>query len=205
MIFQTECTLPPDEPGIVASPDMRGTLDIVWSCLAVVLLCTWVVLHENVPAEGSTDGPWWTWPRLFLSAYLAVQKACSFVYALFAPELFTGKAMMCLYFAHHVKDLMEDRAKEDMVEWSIYHAFLANMGGFAIEFTEETESSSEPRSETSNTAQDKMEGVLADVEKQSPDTDSSGSPSAPSLFPSKQDPRELGIQQTSRRFASPCS
>lgn len=119
---------------------MRGTLDIVWSCLAVLLLCTWVVLHENVPAEGSTNGSWWS--RRFLSAFLAVQKTCSFIYALFAPELFTGKAMMCLYFARHVRALMVDRAKKDGVEWTIYHAFLANMGGFAIEFTEDTQPSS---------------------------------------------------------------
>ncbi|KAK3356614.1 hypothetical protein B0T25DRAFT_452243 [Lasiosphaeria hispida] len=160
MAFHPNCTLPSNEPGIVASSNMRGTLDIVWSCLAVVLLCTWVVLHENVPAEGSTNAPFWD--RLFLAAYLTVQKACSFVYALFAPELFTGKAMMCLYFARHVRDLMEGQAGLDNVDWGIYHAFLANMGGFAIEFTEDTATSSEGgfKSGASRAVRDKEDGPL---------------------------------------------
>ncbi|KAH6838396.1 hypothetical protein B0I37DRAFT_440096 [Chaetomium sp. MPI-CAGE-AT-0009] len=136
-IFYPTCTFPSDEAGIVASPDMRGTLDILWSCLAVVILCTWVVLHENVPAEGDTDSDWF-WGRLFLEAYLAAQKTCSFLFALFAPELFTGKAMMSLYFAHHVQDIMRKTVKEDEVNWTISHAFLANMGGFAIDFTKNT-------------------------------------------------------------------
>lgn len=135
-VFHPNCTFPGDEAGIVATPDMRGTIDIVWSCLAVVLLCTWVVLHENVPAEGNTHSDRRR-DRLFLEAYLIAQKTCSFAWVLFAPELFTVKAMMGSYFARHVRDIMKETVKESEVDWTTRHAFLANMGGFAIEFGED--------------------------------------------------------------------
>ncbi|KAK4112448.1 hypothetical protein N656DRAFT_798240 [Canariomyces notabilis] len=56
-VFYPVCTFPDDDAGVVAGPDMRGTLDIVWSCLAVVILCIWVVLHdvETRPGEPLAD------------------------------------------------------------------------------------------------------------------------------------------------------
>ncbi|RYO75240.1 hypothetical protein DL762_010108 [Monosporascus cannonballus] len=167
-VFYPNCIFPDDEAGIVATPDMCGTIDIVWSCLAVVLLCTWVVLHENVPAEGDTDRNWF-W-GLFLEAYLIAQKTCSFGFALFAPELFTGKAMMGLYFAHHVRDIMKETVKEGEVNWTISHAFLANMGGFAIEFNEDAkvpESSPDtPADEQPPTEQHNAERLAVDISEQ---------------------------------------
>ena len=49
--FQTNCTLP--SPGVhyVYSPNTRGTLQILWSCLSTLLLCTWSIkfVLEVVP------------------------------------------------------------------------------------------------------------------------------------------------------------
>ncbi|KAK0644077.1 hypothetical protein B0T16DRAFT_417102 [Cercophora newfieldiana] len=42
--------------------------------------------------------------------------------------------MMCLWFACHGRNDMKELADKDNVEWSLAHAFLANMGGFAIDF-----------------------------------------------------------------------
>ncbi|KAK4194925.1 hypothetical protein QBC40DRAFT_187058 [Triangularia verruculosa] len=160
-VFYPNCTFPGDDAGIVATPDMRGTLDILWSCLAVVILCTWVVLHENVPAEGDTKSQDWK-QRLFLDLYLAVQKICSFGWALFAPELFTGKAMMGLYFAHHVRDIMQKAMNKDQsakeVDWTLQHAFLANMGGYSIEFDEDSAPASVNRSQIRSARQKMQEG-----------------------------------------------
>jgi len=130
-VFYPLCTNPPNEPGIVSAPDIRGTFDIAWSCLAVVLLCTWAVLHENVPVEGVAED---RWQRAFLKAYLFSCKASSFLMALVGPELFTGKAMMCLDLARHGRDQMKEFETPDGVEWTLHHAFLANMGGWAIDF-----------------------------------------------------------------------
>ncbi|KAK3339896.1 hypothetical protein B0T25DRAFT_523567 [Lasiosphaeria hispida] len=35
----------------VTSPNVRGALDIVWSCLAILELCTWSILRLNVPMQ----------------------------------------------------------------------------------------------------------------------------------------------------------
>jgi hypothetical protein len=36
--------------GRVGNPSHRGTLNILESCLFTIVLCTWSVLHLNVPA-----------------------------------------------------------------------------------------------------------------------------------------------------------
>lgn len=36
--------------GWTSSPNTRGTIDIIWSCIFVVFLSTWTTLHNNVPA-----------------------------------------------------------------------------------------------------------------------------------------------------------
>ncbi|KAK4445191.1 hypothetical protein QBC34DRAFT_307399 [Podospora aff. communis PSN243] len=144
--FNLQCTTPPDSVGLVAEPNVRGTLSIVWSCLAVLLLCTWAVLHECVPVEGKNKGPpvrlWafgWRFfdpTPIFLGTYLFLCKTSSFLIAFFAPELFAGKAMGSFYFAlqgaKEMKKYIEGKGFE--VEWSLRHAFLANMGGWAIDF-----------------------------------------------------------------------
>lgn len=130
-IFYPNCTTPPDEAGLVASPNVRSTSDIVWSCAAVIGLCTWVVLHPNVPIEASyTRLAQW----ISLQSYLLALKVLYFVVALVAPEAVAGRAMMSLYAACCNVQLMEELAKKDQVPWTLSHAFLANMGGFAIEF-----------------------------------------------------------------------
>lgn len=132
-VFNPICTGPPDQPGIVASANIRGTFDIAWSCLAVVLLCTWAVLHENVPVEGSPKG--WR-QQAWFGLYVFACKAASFLMALLGPELFTGKAIMCFYFADYGKRQMNMPANKNLFDgdWTLRHAFLANMGGWAIDF-----------------------------------------------------------------------
>lgn len=50
-IFSINCTLPPEGTAFVHPPNARGTLDIVYSCAVVIVLCTWSVLHLNVPLQ----------------------------------------------------------------------------------------------------------------------------------------------------------
>ncbi|KAL8397918.1 hypothetical protein RB594_004576 [Gaeumannomyces avenae] len=195
-VFYPNYTLPDDEAGIVATPDMRGTIDIIWSCLAAVLLCTWVVLHENVPAEGDTREARFR-ARLLLESYLVVQKGCSFLYAVFAPEIFTGKAIMGLYFARHVRVTMNRAIKEGEDDWTICHAFLANMGGFAIDFDDNTKV---PQSSSDATVDDRTPTTQDKAEK--PTAETSGgkpaglqSPRSTSLALTNTPPRQLEEQQ----------
>lgn len=47
-----------------------------------------------------------------------------------APEFILGKALGDLSAARYYRDLMQEFAKDDEVEWSLAHSFYANMGGF---------------------------------------------------------------------------
>jgi hypothetical protein len=51
-----------------------------------------------------------------------------------APEVVTGKALADFLSASHNKTKMKDAARRDGIKWTLTHAFLADMGGFAIVF-----------------------------------------------------------------------
>ncbi|PLB49778.1 hypothetical protein P170DRAFT_426646 [Aspergillus steynii IBT 23096] len=38
-----------DIEGWRSSPDTRGTIDILWSCLSTLALCVWTAIHPNIP------------------------------------------------------------------------------------------------------------------------------------------------------------
>lgn len=43
---------PPDEVyNFVKSPTVRGTLQIIWSCVATLFASTYTVLHLNIPEQ----------------------------------------------------------------------------------------------------------------------------------------------------------
>jgi hypothetical protein len=35
--------------GWTPAPDSRGTLNILWTCLATMALCVWTAVHRNIP------------------------------------------------------------------------------------------------------------------------------------------------------------
>jgi hypothetical protein len=41
--FNTSCTVLTVLINFVSSPDSRGTLDILWSCLFTIITCTWTI------------------------------------------------------------------------------------------------------------------------------------------------------------------
>ena len=45
------CTTPTQHVNFVSSPQARGTMDIIWTCFAVLSLCTWTVQHLMVPVH----------------------------------------------------------------------------------------------------------------------------------------------------------
>lgn len=80
--------------GIVSwtpEPQTRGTIGLVWGCLATIFLCTWSAIHPNLPAEDET--PWQIlWRRV---VYLTG--------ALVAPEYFCLIALGDLFDARCVQ------------------------------------------------------------------------------------------------------
>ncbi|KAJ9646205.1 hypothetical protein H2204_000868 [Knufia peltigerae] len=45
------------------SPNVRGTMDIIWTCLFTVFICVWTAVHLNVPAPPGTDSAIDLWLR----------------------------------------------------------------------------------------------------------------------------------------------
>jgi hypothetical protein len=40
----------------------RTTFDILWSCLTIFIVCTYKVVHLNLPSEEESSARWWQWP-----------------------------------------------------------------------------------------------------------------------------------------------
>jgi hypothetical protein len=51
--FQTQCTTSNQTVSYVSSPHTRGTLDIVWNCLATLVACVYTMLHLNIPERNT--------------------------------------------------------------------------------------------------------------------------------------------------------
>jgi hypothetical protein len=105
--------------GWTSAPNVRGTIDIIWSCVFVVFLSTWTTLHVNVPPVKKS--PLW---RL-------QSKALLMVVGLIAPELVATCAFTELRTALTVRSHMKDLGYED---WSLAQSFFVAMGGYMLRF-----------------------------------------------------------------------
>jgi hypothetical protein len=111
-----------DFKGWVQGPDTRGTLDIIWSCVAVLVTALWTVLHLNVPGEG--DGLRHLFAR-------KIRWGCASV---LAPDFLTlvaasqwDAAKKSVAKMRELKEVADDNSK-----WCMEHAFYANSGGTYI-------------------------------------------------------------------------
>lgn len=106
-------------------------MSIVWSCLTVIILCTWSILHLNVPLQFNSK----TWQqKLGRSLYLASRKAAWMLFTILVPELTMGKALGDLVDARASMKEIKAQADEDGVDWTVTHSLFADMGGFAVRF-----------------------------------------------------------------------
>jgi hypothetical protein len=102
--------------GWVSSPDQRGTLDILWSCTVTVFLCSWSVLFLNVSAKPGNR------PSL-------LTKFSWLIFTIFFPEILATFAQNQWLSARH--SVCEFK-KLGFLDWSLTHAFFADMGGFML-------------------------------------------------------------------------
>lgn len=101
--------------GWVSTPNVRGTLSIVYSCATVIVIAIWTILHLNVPAK--TDS---------LTRTL-LRRARWGVLAVFTPDLLTLVAASQWVSARSSVEQM--RELNDTGSWTLVHAFYANSGG----------------------------------------------------------------------------
>lgn len=101
--------------GLVQDPDGRGTLNIVWSCLAVLLLNTWTVLHLNIsPYRG-----WWR---------RCLHKVKWWIVCLICPD---GLAVSSFEQWRSARESVT-RMRKLYPWWTKTHGFYAEMGGFRV-------------------------------------------------------------------------
>lgn len=89
--FPPTCPLPPSPVNHVSSPPTRGTLDILWSCLSVLVFCTWSVQHLNIPPQIRPVGKV---QKLRLRVHLFFWKLKWMLVIVIAPECLLGKALV---------------------------------------------------------------------------------------------------------------
>lgn len=102
--------------GWVNSPDGRGTIDIIWSCLVTIFLCSWSVLFLNVPRKPGQ--------RHFLAT-----KLLWVAFTIFLPEVSAAFAQQQWISAYQS---VSDFSQAGYSQWSFRHAFFADMGGFML-------------------------------------------------------------------------
>ena len=104
--------------GWISSPDGRGTMSIIWSCVVTTFLCCWSVLVINLPGPESTQ--WSTISRkLFLLGLCAV-----------APEIIFQVALGQWLSARNSKRLFNASGYS---EWTLRHSFFVDMGGLHLQ------------------------------------------------------------------------
>ena len=130
--------------GWIPQPSGRGTLDILESCLATIILCTWSVLFLNVPAE--IEGPWdvfrakarWMLFTIFFPEVLTAVAAEQWRSASQGVEDFTrlGKEWQVLLDSvsspRELPQIQNNLMRLRRSPWTMRHAFFADMGGFHL-------------------------------------------------------------------------
>jgi hypothetical protein len=104
--------------GWTSSPKGRGTIDIIWSCVLTISLCSWSILCVNLPAIG--EGYW----------HMVRRKLYLVVICLWGPEVIFMLSFGQYFSARHS---VRDFHNLGYPSWTMTHAFFADMGGFVLQ------------------------------------------------------------------------
>jgi hypothetical protein len=137
----TSNTTTNDRVAWVPPPKGRGTINIVWSCVSVLLVCTYKCVHLNISSFEENRARWHKcygipyWPEWpLLRKQLRKLKWMTII--LIAPEL--GVAIASRQYFKACNDIQNiDGVARDVME--LTHAFYADMGGFAIAIRQPSE------------------------------------------------------------------
>ena len=107
----------------------RGTSEILWNCLATILLCVWTVIHLPVPPCSRFDkgqlvpGE----PSRSLRNWFIRSGIVPTIISVIAPEFLTYTAISEYIRARQIKK------KIGQVNLTLAHGFFLGMGGFCLE------------------------------------------------------------------------
>jgi len=110
----------PPRLGLQGSPNERGTLDIIWSCMAALSLCLWTMLHLNVPADCD---------HYMTTVWRKMRWLTLGMLAPVLPMLFA-----CGQYASAKRSLHDfKQAGYSDEQWTLSHAFYADSGGIVLQ------------------------------------------------------------------------
>ncbi|KAK0648147.1 hypothetical protein B0T16DRAFT_455643 [Cercophora newfieldiana] len=142
-VFQPECTLPERGPAFIQQPNVRSTMDIVWSALVIIFLCTWSITHLSVPPQVRLLPPaksfWEDCRRDILEVWYPFRrKALWMLFNILVPEYVFSKALVDHLGARRgtkiILDFQSGEKRDDEVDWTLTHTHFANMGGVFVRF-----------------------------------------------------------------------
>ncbi|KGO72739.1 hypothetical protein PITC_057150 [Penicillium italicum] len=106
--------------GWVSGPNTRGTMDIIWSSLLAVFLCTWTAVCLNLPNPKDSQ------------FQIFCRRAKWMFWAIVSPELVLSVAIGQYASARRsVKRFRRLGIKHD--RWTLRHGFYADMGGMLLQ------------------------------------------------------------------------
>ncbi|KAL8357243.1 hypothetical protein RB598_002197 [Gaeumannomyces tritici] len=138
--FTPNCTFPTASVGFVQTPPIRGTMEIVWSCVSIIFLSSWSILHLKVPPQHRPQN--WRQKARWKFA-LFCRKLKWMVITIFAPEILLGLVFVDFIAARKYTPKMRVFAEEDQIPWSETHTRFANQGGFLLYFPPELRGSAD--------------------------------------------------------------
>ncbi|KAI1399825.1 hypothetical protein F4819DRAFT_497791 [Hypoxylon fuscum] len=104
--------------GWVDQPNLRGTWDIIWTCLVTIFICTYTLLCLNVPAPTES---------LFVNIR---RRVLWMIVAIIGPEIVLTYAAGQWSRARHSVVAFHRSGHKD---WTMRMGFFADMGGFVLE------------------------------------------------------------------------
>ena len=103
--------------GWISTPNNRGTIDILYSSLTTIYLCTWTSLCLNIPQPGTRG---WCF---------GLYKFRWQLFTVFFPEVLVATAAEQWLSA---RQSISEFATIGCYEWTIRHGFFADMGGIKV-------------------------------------------------------------------------
>ena len=102
--------------GWTPEPDGRGTWSILWSCLATIFICTWSVLHMDVPTYHG-------------QSFLFLRRLKRMFIAVVAPEVLLYASAESFF---HARSLLKELNQRGGQDWTVTHTQFACTDGFWV-------------------------------------------------------------------------
>ncbi|KAH6661548.1 hypothetical protein F5X68DRAFT_252919 [Plectosphaerella plurivora] len=103
----------------------------VWTCISILILCSWSVLHLTIPEQFAPQNRRQRW-NLWIALLFIKLKWTAIT--IIAPEVICGSAATSWISAWRNTPGLQSFAEQDGVPWSRAHTSFADIGGFVLRF-----------------------------------------------------------------------